>query len=203
MTYTPERVTDTVERGLALLLEQFKGKPLLEGLLSSYLAQVQKLEDCAWEVIDHTALEDLEGQALDDLGVLLRRGRDDLSDDDYRIALRAQIRINRSSGTTVDLQDVAILSVPDGTALAYDEYYPATVRFKIVGDSSAVNLSTFWVNLKATKLGGVRLFVEYGVTADEDMFAFAPTTAGATDSNKGWGDAVAGGVGGRLASVIG
>jgi hypothetical protein len=41
-------IEDHAADGLALLLEQFKGKPRLAAVLRALLASVQELDDAAW-----------------------------------------------------------------------------------------------------------------------------------------------------------
>jgi hypothetical protein len=98
-----------VSAGLKLLVEQFRGKPVIEALLSSYLSRVQELEDELWIVLWGWVLGNATARQLDDLGAIvgeLREGRDDT---EYEAAIRVRIRINRSKGRTIDVIDVAAL----------------------------------------------------------------------------------------------
>lgn len=79
--------------------------PSLVALLESYAAQVQALEDDAWDVLTEAGfdIEDAEGVQLDRIGSIIGQPRWDLSDADYRNLLRARIVANVSKGTPEDL----------------------------------------------------------------------------------------------------
>jgi hypothetical protein len=202
MTWNPQPKTTHVDQGLSRLLEQFRGKSKLEALLRSYLRRIQELEDATWEVITLRALDVAEDAALDMLGRIVGRGRGDLSDEDYRIALRAQIRINRSSGTTEDLIAVGVLSLPSGFALSLTEHYPAAVTIQVDGAVTWAIL-VLWQNLVTTKAAGVRLFLLWSQAAPADSFTFASQTSPQeTSDDLGYGDSLTVGVGGQLQSVI-
>lgn len=117
--------TDHEARGVAKLLGQFR-KPLIEALLRVYLRQVQKWEDRNREVAEHLNIEQGFGIILDRIGKLVGRGRGSdygpcthpaacPSCEALRVAIRCQIRINRSTGVIKDFLDVARLSGVLGT----------------------------------------------------------------------------------------
>lgn len=155
--------------GLKRLLSKEKDSRVLRGILTSYLNRVQEIEDTAWLVITSRTL-DGEGAQLDAIGRLLVCPRANLVDSDYKIALRARIRMLRSSGTAVDLEDVADLSLPAGFDYAYDEAYPKTVLIDVDG-AITFTVSVLWRNLLRTKGGGVKLFLTYDDEATPWLFA--------------------------------
>src|SRR5688572_13994483 len=100
------KIADHVEQGLRLLLDQYKDKPRLTALLSSYLNRVQELEDAAWDVRIKRFVDDAVGAQLDGIGRIvgeLRQGRDDVT---YRLFILARIRVNLSFGHADDVIDV-------------------------------------------------------------------------------------------------
>lgn len=206
MSYTPTKSTDHEERGPARFLEQFKRADNLGSILKAHLRQIQKLEDCLWEVITLRNIADGFGLILDWIGSIVGRSREGLPDEEYRIALRAQIRINRSNGKTKDLVDVATLSVPDETEVTYSETYPAGVWIEVV-PKAAFNWRVLWRNLKATKAGGVRLFLVLTFTNRENTFTFAPFSPSYPDpifdSLRGFGWDVNPDLGGKPCYVLG
>lgn len=202
MAYTPTRETDHVRKGLDRFLEQFKGKPVFEAILTACLTQVQKLEDAIWEVIMIRGIELSEGVGLDAIGRIVGRARLGLEDSDYRVALRAQIRINRSSGTPNDLIEVTDLSLPQtGFTAEYGEEYPAAVLIT-VNEQVTFLISVMFDNLIRTKAGGVRLFLFYTPSDPANIFQFAPDTSGTVDSSTGFGDVLDSGSGGHLVSML-
>lgn len=178
--------TDYVVSGLTRFLKQFRDKRKLNALAASYLAEVQKLENAIWEVIEYRMLDNAEGIQLDILGKIVGRGRNDLSDADYKLAIRAQIRINRSLGRPSDLIDVAELSSPDGSDFSYSEYYPATVCIAFYTLIS--NTALVYDNLKKTKGAGIKLFFIYSEAEQENTFTFSSADSPEVDTSKGFGD---------------
>lgn len=199
--YAVPRSTDHSDRGVARFVEQFRYKPRLEALTRSYLRRVQELEDAVWEVVAYRYLETAEGYQLDRIGRIVGRGRGSLSDDDYRIAVRGQIRINRSCGTPEDLIAVTRLSAPTGTVFVYGELYPATVIMSIVG-AAVWNVAVLFNNLRRTKSGGVRLFLTYSLADPSNTFTFAPGSVPVADAARGFGSSAAPGAGGLWSGVV-
>lgn len=200
MPYNPPASKDHETRGLARFIEQYRDKTKLNALARSYLKIIQEIENAAWEVILYRLLTNAEGEQLDMIGRIVGRGRNDLPDSDYLLAIRAQIRINRSSGTPEDLIDVARLTLPAGFTFTFEEQHPATVFFTVSG---AVNFSISLLldNLKRAKAGGVRLFLEYSEADDENTFTFASGDVVEVDANQGFADD-AGATGGVLSEVL-
>lgn len=198
--YSPAHSTDHVARGLSKFLSQFRNKPLLAALLRSYLNRVQELEDATWEVILNRLLDNAEGVQIDVIGRIVGRGRNNLGDADYKIAVRAQIRINRSSGRPEDVIDVARLSLPPGFTLSYEEIYPAAIYVQIYGGVD-FNIDVLYQNLVRAKAGGVKLWLVFSTEAPENTFTYASGDVPEDDPDRGYGDD-AGTVGGVYADVI-
>lgn len=198
MTYNPEKILDHVDQAQAKLLEQFQDKPLLLALLASYIRRIQRLENAVWEVIEIRGIDASEGVGLDAIGVIVGRPRLGLEDIEYRISLKAQIRINRSSGTPEDMIDVTTLSLPDGFDFTYQEFYPATIWIDII-DVITVNPLVIFDNLTRAKPGGVRLIFSY--STDEDAFTFSDDNPTAS-TTQGFADDISGNTGGFLIDVF-
>ncbi len=199
MTYDPQQISDHTDQGLAKLLEQFREKPYLEALLKSYLDQIQKLENAIWEVILIRGIDASEGVNLDHIGRVVGRARLGLGDVDYRLALKAQIRINRSSGTPEDMIDVTRLSIPTTQDFTYDEAYPATIVIEVLGQS-LFTILVLLDNLVRAKKGGVRLLLETSI--EEDAFTFSEDDSAPDDLAHGLGDDLDSSVGGHLTDVL-
>lgn len=200
MSATPSK--DHVARGLSRLIQKYKGKPRFEGLLSSYLRRVQELEDAIWEVIEYRLLTNAEGYQLDRIGRIVGRGRNNLSDRDYLIAIRGQIRINRSSGTPEDMIAVTMLSLPEGFQFTFAEGYPASEVIAITTPAIDFNINVLFANLVAAKCGGVRLFLEYSLFPDSDTFFWSDDSTTHADTRRGWGDLSDPSIGGHWPSLL-
>lgn len=200
MTYNPTQSTDHARRGLAKFLEQFKDKAKLNAFARSYLDRIQEAEDALWEILTIRGIDASSGIGLDMIGNLVKRKRLGLEDDDYKIALKAQIRINRSSGTPEDLITVTGLSVPAGQDFSYDESYPAGVVIEIL-EEAAFNVNMLLDNLIRTKAGGIRLLLYYWPFAGP-AFTFSEDDTDTADPDHGFGDDEDESIGGYLIDVL-
>lgn len=117
------RITDHIEGGKSLLLDQYRGKCRLEALLACYLRPVQQLEDAVWSVRLGRMIENAIGVQLDVIGRIVGRQRRGMNDATYRTWLNVQIAINRSEGHPDDVIRVIALVEDDFRLL---EYFPAS-----------------------------------------------------------------------------
>lgn len=177
----PNHVAD----GEAKLLSQFKNSPKFRALLRSYLRQIQKLENAIWEVITIRGIAASEGVGLDVIGRVVKRARLGLSDGDYRLALRAQIRINRSSGSPIDILAITGLSLPDGASYFLTPYFPATILITIP-DNVGANIQLLYDNLRRAKMGGVALFLIYALDPEENTFTFSSSDSVEINADRGF-----------------
>lgn len=205
--YKPVRSTNHALRAPSRFIEQFKKKPVMTAMLVAFMNQVQDLENALWEIILLRNIVDGEGVILDMIGRIVGRKREGLIDTDYRIALRAQIRINRSVGKAVDVINVAILSLPDGVTFSYSEAYPAGIVVE-VDPLVDFNVSVLWRNLKATKAGGVRLFLILTYVDPANAFTLRDYSSGGYagrvyDNAQGLGYHADPTLGGGLTTVMG
>jgi hypothetical protein len=68
-------IKDRVQDGLDKLITQWQGKPVIEGLLKSYLESLHEIEDVAFQLLDERNLETAIGVQLDNLGTIIGLGR--------------------------------------------------------------------------------------------------------------------------------
>ena len=194
MTYQILPIKDHAKQGLAKLLEQFKNKAVLAAWLKSYLNRIQEFEDACNEVINIRGIEASEGVNLDNLGKIVGKARLGLSDEMYRFALRAQIRINRSSGTPEDLIEVTRLTLdPSRTDLrfSYREGFPKQNLIEVWGvlTDSAVDFAQLLLsNLVHAKSGGSRVLLQYGGHPSSNCFTLSTDDTTIFDHSQGLGD---------------
>ena len=117
--------TTIVSEGLTRLLDQFKGSPNLLALATSYLEQVQTLEDAAWPLLAERGIDNMTGDRLDGLGEILGHSRGGRSDAVYRLALKGELAVLQSEGTAEEMIALAQLLIQMPTA-DYEviEYWP-------------------------------------------------------------------------------
>lgn len=191
VTGTPEGVyelnEDHTTEALNLLIEFFKHGPRNQAFLTAVMAQVQELEQEAWDVYTSFDVDTAVGDQLDIIGTLVGEGRGDYADDDeYRAGIRVRTLVNRSEGKLEEL--VAIADGIGGTSIYVREAYPATIHieFDTFGGS---NLSTAYRLLKEAKPAAVKLHVTGPASTN---------VWGAVDGNPAgvnWGGATAPGSG--------
>jgi len=119
-----EHILNHEDEAQARLLSQFKGSPRIEGLLSSFVAGQQGLEDVLWALYIERQLDTASGEQLDNLGTIVREERKGRNDVNYRIGLIGKIGRNISKGTVNDL--ITIFKLLMSAEIAYfEEYFPA------------------------------------------------------------------------------
>lgn len=152
------QVEDHVEIGLDRLIDFWKDKPAVIGLLTSFLEEIQELEDTLHQLNNERSLSTAIGQQLDVLGLLLGVERDGRLDNAYRDALRDRVSSIRASGTIEDVKRTAKI-LTDATICKVFNHYPAcTYLFcnepitkdyhEIIQKShmAGVRTRTFWFN---------------------------------------------------------
>lgn len=199
----PDRVTDAtvitdhVARGLALLTDQWRGKPAVRAILSAWLAKVQEIEDTLGGVLAITIATG-EGQQLDDLGAILGTARAGLTDTVYRRLLAgASIAIGSSGQGDRLLAALDAMSAP-GDAFSLVEQFPAAL---LVEPEDAIDIPAAALHavLRRGVAGGVRLGV---IDVPEgDTFAFSDDDEVDADAARGFSN-TGGLVGGQLVGVI-
>lgn len=173
-----------VERGLGLLIEQYKDKPRLAALLTSYLDRIQELEDAIWSVIEGRLIDQAVGVQLDILGKLVGQSRIDLDDEIYRTRIRTRIRANRSLGHPEDLIAVTQTCIGLDIPFEHRELYPATTIIDIEGSLSVASvLHSFLVTAKAIGTAVTTHFFEGDL---ENTFAFAESDVAEEDTARGF-----------------
>lgn len=158
-----------VERGLSRLIEKFKNKPKVVGLLTALLEEVQELDDAVYEAALRRQISEAFGHTLDLWGALLGRGRGNLSDDSYRVRLRVQLLLMRASGTAPELVQVFRLLAPAPRTVHYIPRYPAAQEVAIRGAPSPEG-EDFAAILQSAKAAGVRSTLRWLEAAPEDTF---------------------------------
>ncbi len=171
-------ITDHVERGLAHLIDQFKGKPRLEAWISSYLEEVQELSDAAWEVLVLRLIDQATGEQLTVLGRLVGQPRTIADDDRFRVFVRARIAANKSHGRWNDILLVARLLLNGASAYTLTAFYPGALVLTIEDAFPFIPTIEHGLLEDATA-AGVRIDVHFHADDSADLFRF--------DEGPGWG----------------
>lgn len=163
MTLTQK--TNHVAEALDNLLEQFKGKDIFARVITSYIEQVQDLEDAAFSTYFGRMLSNAVGAQLDGLGDVVGEERGGKDDDAYRIAIRARILVNISNGTPEDI--IGILAATTGATIKIREYYPAAFIAELTTPvETGFDAALIAVYLNEGKAAGVLAHLVYYVEGE-------------------------------------
>lgn len=190
---------DHVAEAKAMLLEQFKGKPLIEGMVEAFALRVQELEDALWGVLEAMDLDNAIDAQLDGLGELVGEQRRSRTDADYRASIRVRILINLCNGKHSEVLAilVAFLGAAEGSGtVSLVEPAPAALKLQVFTVPSLA--SDLRVIARSIKPGGVNLDGRYETSLTRPYrFGWSGgAVTGQTIANwDGWsGDATVGGV---------
>lgn len=192
-TYAP--ITDHVAAGVALLTSRWRELPGVAGVLTSWLEEVQELEDAVAEVMALT-IDTAADDALDQYGALL--GVTDPGGGLFTGMIRGAARAIGASGTGDEIRAVLFAIKQQAGAYTITEHFPAALVVEPVAYVAQPAAMTHAIVRRAVA-GGVRL-----LTVDVpsgDTFAFSDTDETVTDAARGFSD-VAGLVGGQLVGVM-
>lgn len=200
LTYESDHAGAAVD----LLLQQFKGLPLIEGMIESYANRVQELENALWDILIASDIDQAAAGQLDGLGSLVGEGRADRGDTEYRAAIRIRILINRCNGRHAEMLRILMLYLGatsgDGT-LRLTQPGPAALSLSVL--SVPADPASLRAIATTIKPAGVNLDGRYETSATRPYrFGWSGgAVAGQTSANAdGWsGDAT---VGGLLAARI-
>lgn len=189
------QITTHVQDALDRLLEQYKGKANIEGIIEVLGERSQGLEDVVFSMIEGQEIYSAIGVQLDLLGTIVDIARNGLNDDAYRLLILGKIGENSSDATASKVAQVfAILMNSD--IVQEQDLYPAGVGFSGAGDIDESLLTLVWNLVQASLGAGIRL--EFLSCFDEDeAFAFE----GPAGTGLGFDDLTDPGFGGMFASL--
>ena len=181
-----EKTTHAAE-SVARLISKFKGKAKIEGVVSAQGDQAQDEETAFFDLLENRSIANGVGVQLDGIGEIIGEERKGKSDALYRIFLQARALVNSSSGTAPQINEIADLLIDDANNQVYREYYPAAWKIRVDDEfPSSSDIDAVAELLGGAKAGGVRAFVEYTETDDDDTFSFADGDVAQTDADKGF-----------------
>lgn len=194
------KIEDHVQQGLGLLLSQYKEKPRIAALLSSYLRRVQELEDAIFDVLIKRLIDNAVDEQLRVIGRIVGQPNEGGWDDTtYRIFIKGRIRANQSNGHGDDVIDV--LNLVEAADFVLSEVYPAAMYVDFTTITAASPLILIELARRA-KGSGVRLQLLYGDhEVGVDAFSFCTGTTELSSTTEGFGLSDAS-TGGYLSGVL-
>lgn len=131
------KITTHVQDGLNQLMQQYRGRPLIEGMFTAMLSRFQLLENAIypletgcqlWDGADIPAI----GAQLDGIGEIVGIKRNGLPDDEYALFLFGKIAENFSQDTITDVVTVATYLFQAPNTLMF-EVFPAGLMVEPLG----------------------------------------------------------------------
>lgn len=133
-------------------------------LIKAFTDELNLIETEYYSLLVNRSLNTATGAQLDGIGDILGLERNGLSDDAYRIALKGQIQINKSTATSEELIQLAF-QLTNPTRVQLTDLFPAKCVLTIMGGSKVGLVQPI---LKEVAAGGVDVYVY----KSEDAFAF-------------------------------
>jgi hypothetical protein len=121
------KIDNHAELAIGRVAEEYKQSTGLLGIIEAWADQTQEADDAIWQLAterylysdadigDVTVNYEATGRQLDVLGRLLGESRGSMTDAQYRLLLKAKVRLIKSSGTTENLLSIFHALLPDAT----------------------------------------------------------------------------------------
>ena len=132
-----EKKTDLVALGVDRLVNDFKIKKNISGILATWLEQAKRLDDLAVDVLYAHLLRSAIGVQLDRAGALLGEQRNGASDADYRATILLSARARASTGRVLDTFEIMALLL-GAQDFDYAESWPGGYTLVVYSFPSAV-----------------------------------------------------------------
>lgn len=183
-------IINHAEKAFNRLLEQYKGKPKIEGITYKLALKAQALEDVLKQVYEGRFLNNAEGAQLDGIGRIVGLPRvAGLNDAEYLLRIRIQIIQNLNNATPEEIITAAKFFL-QASVTDYNEIYPASV--------SIFSTTFFPPSQRKFILGQLKRLLPAGVSL-ESIGSFDPDSPFIFNSGNGFGDVNDPSIGGLLA----
>jgi len=164
------------------LAQMYRDKPILEGILAAVCAEVQEIENAIWQLASERGIvllyldgdpqfSEAVGHQLDVVGKILNLTRGSMTDAEYRLALRAQIRVLKSSGTVEELIAVFVCVEPDAL-ITVTTRPPAYFSLHLSEPITATEAALYRSFLRRARAGGVYGSLRWQQSATAGLFQF-------------------------------
>lgn len=190
------QISNHVQAALDRLMQQYKGRPRIQALITALVQQIQDFEDAAFPVDEGRQLAHAEGVQLDGIGAIVGLQRNGLSDAAYLLFLYGKIAENTSDTTIQRILTIVALTFNPEEALLY-EYFPAAIGIAMSG----VTLDPIYYEIAGAIIQGA-LGAGIGLAYLEIFDTENAFTVGPSSTGGGFGDALNPAVGGKLAAII-
>lgn len=119
---------DIVTEGLGRILSVWEDKPIIRGLIESYLREVQITNDTYFLLLNNRDVFTAIGVQLDNIGAIVGQPRAGALDDEYRQNIFNRIAINKSDGTPDQVLNILSL-ITQANFVTLFEHFPASIHY--------------------------------------------------------------------------
>lgn len=143
-----------------------------EKFIATLATPFQSLESALQQLLTERSIDTAVGEQLNVIGRIVGQTRNGLDDDTFRRYCRARISTNKSTGVVEDLITVTDLIVYDDDA-GYEVIGQGTATVKVTVQDIAITedlAAVLLAFLRDTVSAGVRLVVQYGISAPAGWF---------------------------------
>lgn len=195
----PTQNTTHVDEARALIIDQFRGRRVIQGILDAFVGQAQDLENATFDVILKRLLLNAADAQLDSVGDLVGEPRDGRTDEPYRAAIQLRVRVNRAQGRAEDVIQVVNLYPNASPTFTYTEPYPAgfevqaydvvapNVLVRAVSQSRAAGTKGNLITSDWSYADTFLLDYPGGGVADPGLLDYDGITTGVTTDLMPWG----------------
>jgi len=169
----------------SLLPAQYTNKANWDKLCAVIARPFQDLETEFQKLLLMRYVSVAAGDALDQLGAIVKEGRKGRLDAAYRIRIKAKILLIKSSGTQPQI--LALLTSVFARAYLYTPYYPASFEVETGGATTAIEGAELGELVQAAKAAGVKGEFVWSQSADASSFIFSDDTED-TSATQGMAD---------------
>ena len=173
------QITNYLANARKKLPQQDKSQPRIDGVIQSLMAEVQALENAAWDVLFYMSLQNNPtGDLLDKLGALVGQPRAGASDADYTVYISARIQANRSDARHETLLSIVSILTNQTTPIIFRTYLKA---LEIEVDNVQANPYIIWAQfLNIAKAAGDSLRFFYSQTDKTNVLTRSSVYGGVT-----------------------
>jgi hypothetical protein len=173
------------EAARANLLEQFKDQAHILAILGAVAAQNNELDAVLVDLVTERTVDSAAGAQLRRLAELVNIEPGGSSDDELRARIKAEVRLNRGSGTTEDILEVLSLVVGAEKAITLATYYPAAILVTVLDTQIADVIADLVARARS---GGVRAQLVYSEGDPDETFTFASGDEPEASEAQGFAD---------------
>lgn len=174
---------DAAEAETNRLAQYIKGKPNMEAILDALRVQAVELSAALTDLRFDRLIDTAVGEQLDVLGEIVGAARESDTDTPYRLRIKAQVLVNRSSGTPEEIYAIFALIKPTAATMEIEDWFPAAFVLRLydaaITDAEAARFGRIF---RASRAGGVGGLFHWSPAAAADTFTLDGTVAQALDT---------------------